>query len=122
MVYVPQFPLMLLVMMAVLFTDICVGLCPGINRDCGPGGTCIPDGHPNSAASRPAIPSGLPLGRCQCGKGWATDGTKATPKQQGKETTRMTDDGAAGDAESEVTQDDVIDHVKAGGKIVYMGD
>jgi hypothetical protein len=42
--------------------------------------------------------------------------------QQGKETTRMTDDGAAGDAESEVTQDDVIDHVKAGGKIVYMGD
>jgi hypothetical protein len=48
------------------------------------------------------------------------DGTKATPKQQGKETTRMTDDGAAGDAEFEVTQNDVIAHVEAGGKIVYI--
>ena len=41
-------------------------------------------------------------------------------KQQGKETTRMTDDGAAGDAEFEVTQDDVIAHVEADGKIVYI--
>ena len=41
-------------------------------------------------------------------------------KQQGKETTRTTNDGAAGDVGSEVTQDDVIAHVEADGKIVYI--